>query len=56
MRSGNLVGNMLNQQCGVVTARGRYSSKVNMCFYIQVNDLFLLMKNKELQITQVSPR
>lgn len=37
MRSDNLVGSMLNQQCFVVTVhcatRGTYASKVNMCFY-----------------------
>lgn len=39
LRSDNLVGNTLNQQCLVVTVLcatcGRYASKVNMCFYAQ---------------------
>lgn len=37
MRSANLVGNMLNQHCFVVTVHcvtlETYASKVNMCFY-----------------------
>lgn len=39
MRSDNLVGNILNQQCFVVTVlcatHGRDASEVNMCFYTQ---------------------
>lgn len=49
MRSDNLVGNVLNQQCFVVTVLcatcGRYGKYV---FLHEINDFFLLIKKKDL--------